>query len=80
MSIKGERMNLASNSVLGETPKFVFLRLLPANTADKINFFFAPATRAEGFMGSSNCIASSHGIAEVIADRVSKAKAYRDYI
>ena len=30
-----ERMNFASNSVLGETPKFVDLGLLSANTVDK---------------------------------------------
>ena len=31
-----ERMNFASNSVFGETPKFVDLGLLPAHTADKL--------------------------------------------
>ena len=41
-----ERMKFASNSVLGETPKFVGLGLLPANTADKLNSVLAPATRA----------------------------------
>ena len=39
-----ERMKFASNSVLNETPKFVDLGLLPANTADKPNSAFATAT------------------------------------
>ena len=31
-----ERVNFASNSVFGETPKFVDLGLSPAHTADKL--------------------------------------------
>ena len=43
-------MNVASNPVLGETPKIVDLRLTTVNTADKLNSVFAPVTRAEGLM------------------------------
>ena len=70
-----ERMNFASNPVLGEGPKFVDLQLSTINTAEKINSAFAPATRAEGWMDHSNWLASRHCIAEVTADRVSEAKA-----
>ena len=56
------------------------LGLLPANTADKIDSVFAPTTRAEGFTDSSNWLVSRHVIAEVAEGRVSKAKAYIDYI
>ena len=65
-----ERINPASNPVLGETPKFVDLRLLTVNTADKLNSIFSPVTRAEGLMGSSKWLAAIHGIAEVTSDRV----------
>ena len=73
-------MNFAINPVLGKTPKFVDLRLSTVNTADKRNSLFAPITRAEGLMGSSNCLTASHGIAEVTAERVSETKEYRNYI
>ena len=73
-------MNLASTSVLGKTPKFVDLGLSPANTADKLNSVFAPTTRAEGLMENSNWIAYRHGYEEFLGGRVSKEKAYSDYI
>ena len=40
-----ERMNFASNPVLGKNPKFMNLRLSPAHTADKIKSIMGPATR-----------------------------------
>ena len=43
-----ERMNFASNSVFGKTPKFVDLGLSPAHTTDKLKSVIGPATRAEG--------------------------------
>ena len=73
-------MNLANNSVFGETPKFVDLGLLSAHTADKLKSISAPATRYGGLTDNSNSLPSSHGIAEFTADRVSEAKAYSDYI
>ena len=73
-------MNFASNLVLGETPKFVDLWFSAVNTADKLNSVFSPVTRAEGLMISLKWLAASHGIAEVTADRVSEANAYRNYI
>ena len=75
-----EMMNFTNNPVLGETPKFVDLRLSTLNRADKLNPVFAPVTRAEGLTDHSNWLASRHRIAEVTADRVSKAKAYINYI
>ena len=69
-----------SNSVFGETPKFVYLGLSPSHTTDKLKCIFAPATRAVGLTDISDGITSSHGIAEVTADGVSEAKAYSDYI
>ena len=57
-----ERMNLVNNYVFRKTPKFVDLGFSPTNTADKLNSVFAPATRAEGLMNSSNWLASSRGI------------------
>ena len=70
-------MNFASNSVLGETPKFVDLWLSAVNTADKPNSVFSPVTRAEGLMGSLNYFVASHGIAGVTTEIFSEAKAYR---
>ena len=39
------RMNITSNIFLGETPKLVDLWLLTVNTADKLNYVFAPNTK-----------------------------------
>ena len=75
-----KRMIFASNSVFGKTPKFVDLGLSPAHTADKLKSIFAPATRAGGLTHNSDGIASGYCIVEVIVDRVSKTKAYSDYI
>ena len=66
-----ERMNFASNPILGETPKFVDLGLSPAHTADKLNYVFAPATITVGCTDNSYCIASSNCIAEFTEGRVS---------
>ena len=74
-----ERMNFASNSVFGKTPKFVDLGLLPAHTGHKLKSIFAPATISGGLMDNSDRLTYSHGIAEVTADRVSEAKVYSDY-
>ena len=73
-------IKFVSNTVLGETPKFMDLQLLTVNTAEKLNSVFTPITRAEGLMGNSNWLAARHGIAEVTADRVIKAKAYINYV
>ena len=75
-----ERMNFASNFVLGKTPKFVDLGLLPANTADKTNSVFAPDTRYGGLTDSFNWLASGHGIAVVTEGRVSEIQEYSNYI
>ena len=75
-----ERMNFASNSIFGETPKFVDLGLSPAHTTDKLKSVIGPATRAESWLDHSNWLGARHRIAEVTADRVSEAKAYSDYI
>ena len=65
-----KRMNFVSNPFLSETPKFVDLRLLTINTADKLNYVFAPVTRAEGLMDHSNWLAYRHCIVEVTKGRV----------
>ena len=75
-----ERVNFASNSVFGKTPKFVGLRLSPSHTADKLKPIFVPDTRSGGLTDNSDRLASSHGIAKVTADRASEAKVYSDYI
>ena len=75
-----ERINYASNSVFGETPKFVDLGLSPAHTADKLKSIFFPATRVGGLTDNSDGLTSSHSIAKVTADRANEAKAYSDYI
>ena len=74
-----ERMNFASYSVFGETPKFVDLGLSPAHTADKLKSIFALTTRAGELTDKCNRLRSRHCIAEVRTDRVSEAKAYSDY-
>ena len=73
-------MNFVSNTVLGESPKFVDLRLSAAHTADKLKSVIGPATRFRRLTDNSDGLTSRHGIAKVTADRVSEAKAYSDYI
>ena len=75
-----ERMNFTSNSVLGETPKFVDLKLSPAHTMDKPKSVIGPATIAGGLTEQSDWLASRHRIAEVTVVRVSEVQANRDYI
>ena len=75
-----ERMTFASNSVFGETPKFIDLGISPAHTADIMKSIFAPATRDGGLTDNSDNLMSTHRIAEVTADRVSGEKVYSDYI
>ena len=75
-----ERMNFKSNPVLGETPKFVDLRLLTVNIAEKLNSICAPVTRAEGLTNQYNCLAFRHCIEEFTPERESETKAYRNYI
>ena len=75
-----ERINFASNYLLVETPKFVDFGLSPANTADKLNSVFSPATIAGELTDNSNWLASRHGISEVTEGRVIEEKAYSDYI
>ena len=73
-------MDFASDTVLGETPKFVDLRLPTIKIADKLNSIFAPVTRAEGLMDQSDWLASRHLITKVIEGKVSEVQAYSDYI
>ena len=74
-----KRVNFASNSVFGETPKFMDLGLSPAHTPDKIKSIFVPANRVGVLADNSDGLTSSHGIAKVTADRVIEEKAYSDY-
>ena len=78
--LEENRMNFASNSVFGKTPKFVYLGLLRAHTADKMKSIFAPATRAVGLVDNSDCLTSKHRIAEHTVDKLSEEKVYSDYI
>ena len=75
-----KRMNFTSNSVLGENPKFVDLKLSPAHTMDKPKSVIGPATIAGGLTEQSDWLASRHRIAEVTVVRVSEVQANRDYI
>ena len=75
-----KRMNFASNYVLGETPKFVGLGILPANIADKLNSVFAPVTTSGVLTDNSDWLAYRNRIAEVTEGRVNEVKGYIDYI
>ena len=75
-----KRMNLASNPVLGESPKFMDLQLSTAHTADKLNYVIGSATKVGGLTNNTDGIMSRHCIAKVTADRVSEVKAYSEYI
>ena len=56
------------------------LGLLTTHTADKFKSVIGPTTRAQGLTDTTNGLTSRHGILKVAADRVSEAKACRDYI
>ena len=43
-----KRMDFASSSVIGESPNFLDLGMLPANTADKLKSVFAPLPEFKG--------------------------------
>ena len=74
-------MNFAS-SFLGESPKFIYFRLLSVNATGKPNSVFSPSTRADSLNGmggggrlNGDWLAYSHGI-----ERVSETKAYSNHI
>ena len=73
-----KRMNFTSNSVLGETPNFVDLGILPSHTTDELKSSIGPATRARGLTGHSDWIVSRHRSAEFMDGRASKLQAYID--
>ena len=75
-----EKMNFASNPVLGESPKFVDLRLSTAHTADKLNSVIVSTTRVGVLTNTTVGLTSRHLIAKDTVDRVSEAKVYSDYI
>ena len=75
-----KRMDFASNSVVAESPNLMDFRLLPSNTTDKLKSVISCNTRVEGLRNVSDCLAYSHVIEEVTVERVSKAKAFSDYI
>ena len=74
------RMDFESNSVVAKIPNFVDLGLSPANTTDKLKSVIGPTTIIEGLKGGSDWIDFRHDCEEVTVGRVSKAKAFRDYI
>ena len=73
-------MNFASNPDLGESPKFVDLRLSTAHTTDKLKSIIDPVTIVGGLTDNSDRLPSSHSISKVAAGRVSETKEYSDYI
>ena len=73
-------MDFASNSVISESPNFMDLGMLPANTTDKLKSVIGPVIIVEGLTGSFEWLAYSHGIVIVAVIRVSKTKVYSDYI
>ena len=60
-----KRMELASNSVVAKSPKYMDLGLSLANTTDKLKSVIGPTTRVEGLMDGSDWLASRHGCKEV---------------
>ena len=73
-------MEFGSNSVAAESPNFMNFGLSPANTPDKLKFITVPTIKVGRLMNVSNWIQPRHNIEEVKAERMSKAKAYNDYI
>ena len=67
-------------SFLEKVQTFLYLRLSPSHTTNKLRSVFSPATRYGGFTDNSDWIASRHQIAEVTEGIVSEVKAYRDTI
>ena len=60
-----KRVNFVSNSVFGETPRFVDLGLLPYHTADKLKSIFARATTAGWLTDNFDRLTSRHCIVTV---------------
>ena len=75
-----KRMEFASNFVVAKSPNFMDLGLLPAITTDKLKSVSCPATIVERLTDVSNWLAYRHGCDEFTVGRVSKAKAFSDYI
>ena len=75
-----ERMDIASNFVVAESPNFMDFGLSPANTIDKLKSVIGTTTKVEGLTDSSDCLATRHICKEVTVGRVSGAKVFIEYI
>ena len=73
-------MEFGSNYVVAESPNLMDFGLSLANTPDKIKSVIGPTTRVVRLTNGSSWLASGHDIEEVMVEKVSKAKAYIDYI
>ena len=71
---ENKKKEFASNPVLGETPKFVDLRLSTVNTAEKLNYVFTPIDTAEWLTDHSVWMVSRHCIAEVMEGKIERGK------
>ena len=73
------RMNIASDTVLRESPNFMDLGLLFVNTTDELRSVFYPTTRIGSSTHGPNWLLCIHCISEATADRVSGIKSKHNY-
>ena len=72
-------MNLASDTVLRKSPKFMDLRLSSVYTMDEIGYVFAPTTIIGSATHGSNWLPHINRISEAKADRLSRTKSKHNY-
>ena len=73
------RVNLASDTVLSESPNFMDLGLSSVDTTDELGSVFSPTTRIGLATHGYNWILHIHRISEATADRVSGKKSKHNY-
>ena len=75
-----KRMDFGSNSVVTKSPNFMYFRLSPTNTPDKLKSIIGLTAIVGRLMNDFNWLVSRHDIEEVTVKRVSEEKVSSKYI
>ena len=75
-----KRMDFGSNSVVTKSPNFMYFRLSPTNTPDKLKSIIGLTAIVGRLMNDFDWLVSRHDIEEVTVKRVSEEKVSSKYI
>ena len=73
------RMKFGNDTVLSESPNFIYFGMLSVNTTYEIGYVFVPTNKIVSPVDGSNWLPSGHDISDATADRVGGKKAKSHY-